>query len=200
MAQTISKTDYTFDINETVDGIDYFYYFNKGKNDTFINLKVMTFNINQPTKTLCKEVAVLEKFYNIAAKEVKIDLWNMNVGNPFDYEDILANQINTFANDSIWQSYYKTASANFKNKNFELDYDLISKIMTDKKVYACLETELNKIGYTISQVGIEKVALLDLKYFPDKKQKLLKQFPYTEAQFKTIPVPYIVYIGINKFQ
>jgi multisubunit Na+/H+ antiporter MnhG subunit len=39
IAQTISKTEYTFDINQKVNNVDYYYYFNKGKNDTFINLK-----------------------------------------------------------------------------------------------------------------------------------------------------------------
>jgi len=199
-AQDIKQTAYTFDINQSVNGTDYFYYFNKGKNDTFINLKVMTFNIDNSAKTLCKEVAVLQDFYNIAHQQIKIDLWNMNIGNPYEYEDVLTNQINVFAKDSVWQSYYKMFSAAaVKKKDIKLDYDLISKIMTDKKVYDCLETELNKIGYTISQVGIEKVGFLDLKSYPNIKNKIKTQLPfYSDTQLKSIPVPYIVYIGINR--
>ncbi len=197
--QEIKQTEYSFDINKTIDGTDYFYYFNKGKNDTFINLKIMTFNIDNTVKTLCKEVSVLPEFYNIATQKIKIDLWNMNVGNPLEYEDVLNNQINVFAKDTSWQNYYKVFSNQAsKNKNIQLDYNLISKIMTDQKVYGCIELELNKIGYTISQVGIEKVGFLDLKSYPAIKKRLSGKLPYSDSQLKTIPIPYIVYIGINR--
>jgi hypothetical protein len=199
-AQQINRTDYTFDINQNINGTDYYYYFNKGKNDTFINLKIMTFNTDSTPNTLCKEVAVLEKFYNIAAKEIKIDLWNMNVGYPLQYEDVLANQINLFVKDSAWQNYYKSYSTAMRKEYTALDYTLISKLMTEGKVYQCLETELNKTGYTIAQVGIEKVGFLDFKYYTKLKSKIMKQFPYSESQLKTVPIPHVVYIGINKLQ
>jgi hypothetical protein len=195
IAQTIHKTEYTFDINQKINNVDYYYYFNKGKNDTFINLKIMTFS--DSNKTLCAEVAPLATFYNIAKKEIKIDLWNMNIGYPLQYDDVLANQINFFVKDTAWQNYFNSYKNNLKNKNNNLDYELIAKKMKEAKVYKCLEVELNKIGYTINEIGIEKVGFLDLKYFPKMKSKLFKQFPYTESQFKTVPMPYMVYIGIS---
>ena len=72
--------------------------------------------------------------------------------------------------------------------------------MKEGKVYECLETELNKIGYTIQKIGIEKVGFLDVKFFPSIKKEILQKFPYTEAQLKTVPIPYMVYIGINKLK
>lgn len=199
-AQTISKTDFTYDINQTVNGVDYYYYFNKGKKDTFINLKIMSFNINSPTKKLCDEASMLVPFYTLASKEIKIDIWNMNVDYPLQYEDVLAKQIDVFINDTTWQNYYKKYKSDIKNNYTNLDYKLIATIMKDRKVYECLETELNKLNYSIGSFGLEKIGFLDIKYFPKMKAKLLKTYPYTEQQLKTVPIPYMVYLGINKLK
>lgn len=209
-AQTINKTDYTYDINQKIGNTDYYYYFNKGKNDTFINLKIMTFKDESqtisfkkgvlPSNTLCNEVLPLVDFYNTASKEIKLDLWNMNIGYPMQYADVLANQINFFVKDTSWQKYYTSYKSNLKKEFVNLDYELISKKMKEGNVYTCLEIELNKIGYTIQKIGIEKVGFLDVKFFPSLKKELLQTYPYTEAQLKTVPIPYMVYIGINKLK
>lgn len=197
-AQTINKTTYTYDINQKIGNTDYYYYFNKGKSDTFINLKIMTFNDSNTTKNLCTEVLPLVDFYQLASKEIKIDIWNINIDYPLKYEDVLANQINYFVKDTAWQRYFINYKNNLKNKYTNLDYNLIANKMKEGNVYQCLETELNKIGYTIKKIGIEKVGFLDLKYFPKMKDKLMKKLPYTEAQFKSVPIPYMVYLGIQK--
>ncbi|MCB9033140.1 MAG: hypothetical protein H6553_04830 [Chitinophagales bacterium] len=202
-AQEIKQGTYNFDIFQTIDNTDYFYYFNKGKNDTFINLKIMSFNLDSiPKNTLCNEVKYLDSFYHIAEQHIKVDLYNMNVGNPLVYKDVLTKQINYFANDTSWQNYFAKYKKLQKSKNSQfvaLDYSLIAQKMLDGKIYDCLDEKLRSIGYYIKQIGIEKVTDLNLNYQPENlKEDLLKQLPYKEALYKTIPIPLIVYVGVDK--
>lgn len=200
-AQEIKQGKYNFDIIQTIDNTDYFYYFNKGKNDTFINLKIMSFNLDTiPRNTLCNEVKYLDSFYHLAEQYIKIDLFNMNLGNPMVYKDVLTQQINLFANDTTWQNYFaKYKKLQKNNKNTSLNYELISQKMLEGKVYGCLDEKLRSIGYYIKQIGIEKVTDLNLDYqTKNLKEDLQKRLPYKEAVYKTIPIPLIVFIGIER--
>ncbi|MDA3886556.1 MAG: hypothetical protein PF638_13260 [Candidatus Delongbacteria bacterium] len=145
----------------------------------------------EKVRELKEEIKIIEFLWNSGKDSINIDLKSASVGYPLQYKDILLKQIEVFRNDPKWQKY-TVYRKNNKKPSWDIDHELIETIMLEGKVYSSLDDLLLKFGYKIKGFSVEKTGYVTQKYI-DKYD-----LEYEESEIKDIPIPFIVWVSVEK--
>ncbi|XOV93706.1 MAG: hypothetical protein ACFHWX_03145 [Bacteroidota bacterium] len=137
------------------------------------------FRLPENQRHLMAAVPILSSLWRESNQKIDIQLTSFNVGYPLEYNDILTNQIQTFAASELWLNHVR---ANGKNP----DYRLIEMIMFSNGIYP-LDELVADFDYEITGISIEKVG------FVESERLIGMGFDGSLI----IPMPYMVWIEIK---
>lgn len=143
---------------------------------------------------LTDQIPFIKKYWKIAEDSISINLTGMMIGYPLVYKDLLLEHINIFIDNEKWLNYYSDYKAKLKEEYIQLNYKLIKELMNQNNSYNLISPLLKELGYSITEISIEKVGFITDKDI----EKYNLQNLYPKEKLSTVPVPFIVYLKIEK--
>lgn len=126
-----------------------------------------------------EEIKVIEKLWNEAMPNIKIELKGMSVGYPEQYDDVLTVYIDSFLQSKEW-----------KKSMDKKDKVLMREIIVKEKIYRNLEKFLMVKGYKIKSCTSEKHGFI-------KKEELSKR---GKNENEKILMPYMLWFNLENLK